>query len=87
VSPQARRPVGRHSKTPVEQASDDPPRAPDRHRVALPLEKLEVRAQGSLAEIVMEPTNMSYGARNYCVRDLEGHLWSYGTYRPRVRQP
>lgn len=34
------------------------------------------------AEIVMEPFDTDYGARLYSVRDLEGHLWSFGTYRP-----
>jgi uncharacterized glyoxalase superfamily protein PhnB len=43
------------------------------------------RARAAGAEVVMEPTDMEYGARNYCVRDLEGHLWSFGTYLPRVR--
>lgn len=40
-------------------------------------------AKAAGAEIVMEPFDTDYGARNYCVRDLEGHLWSFGTYRPR----
>jgi uncharacterized glyoxalase superfamily protein PhnB len=42
------------------------------------------RAKAAGAEIVMEPFDTDYGARNYCVRDLEGHLWSFGTYRPRA---
>jgi hypothetical protein len=25
--------------------------------------------------------------RNYCARDLEGYLWSFGTYRPRDGSP
>ena len=41
------------------------------------------RAKAAGAEIVMEPFDTDYGARNYCVRDLEGHLWSFGTYWPR----
>lgn len=40
------------------------------------------RAKAAGAEIVMEPTDMDYGARNYSARDLEGHLWSFGTYWP-----
>lgn len=35
--------------------------------------------------IVLEPFDTDYGARNYCVRDLEGHLWSFGTYTYRPR--
>ncbi len=37
------------------------------------------------AEIVMEPTDMDFGARNYAARDPEGHLWGFGTYWPRDR--
>ncbi len=40
------------------------------------------RAKAAGAEIVMEPFDTDYGARNYCARDLEGHLWSFGTYWP-----
>jgi uncharacterized glyoxalase superfamily protein PhnB len=41
------------------------------------------RARAAGAEIVMEPKDFDYGARNYCARDPEGHLWSFGTYWPR----
>jgi uncharacterized glyoxalase superfamily protein PhnB len=41
------------------------------------------RARAAGADIIMEPTNMDYGARNYIARDPEGHLWSFGTYWPR----
>lgn len=40
------------------------------------------RARAADAEIVMAPTDMDYGARNYLVRDLEGHLWCFGDYWP-----
>jgi uncharacterized glyoxalase superfamily protein PhnB len=40
------------------------------------------RAKAAGAEIVRELQNTDYGAREYSVRDLEGHLWSFGTYRP-----
>lgn len=33
-------------------------------------------------EIVMPPTDQDYGARDYMARDLEGHIWSFGTYTP-----
>ena len=36
------------------------------------------------AEIVMEPTDQDYGSRDYSARDLEGNLWSFGTYRPQT---
>lgn len=40
------------------------------------------RAKAAGAEIVREPAETSYGAREYMARDLEGHLWSFGTYLP-----
>lgn len=39
-------------------------------------------AKAAGAEVVMEPTDRDYGSRDYSVRDPEGHLWSFGTYRP-----
>jgi uncharacterized glyoxalase superfamily protein PhnB len=40
------------------------------------------RAVAAGAEIVMEPHDTDYGSREYLVRDPEGNLWSFGTYRP-----
>ena len=34
------------------------------------------------AEIVRELANTEYGSREYSARDLDGHLWSFGTYHP-----
>ena len=42
------------------------------------------RAKAAGAEIVRELQDTDYGAREYSVRDLEGHLWSFGTYRPQA---
>ncbi len=44
------------------------------------------RAKAAGAQIVFEPTNFDYGARNYCARDLEGNLWTFGNYWPRVKR-
>jgi uncharacterized glyoxalase superfamily protein PhnB len=44
------------------------------------------RAKTAGAEIVMEPTDMNFGARNYAAHDPEGHLWGFGTYWPRDRR-
>jgi uncharacterized glyoxalase superfamily protein PhnB len=46
---------------------------PDRHSEG-------ARAAG--AEVVRELEDMDYGSREYSVRDLEGNLWSFGTYDP-----
>jgi uncharacterized glyoxalase superfamily protein PhnB len=40
------------------------------------------RARAAGAEIVRELADTEYGSREYLARDLEGHLWSFGTYRP-----
>ncbi|HEX8648560.1 MAG TPA: VOC family protein [Thermoleophilaceae bacterium] len=40
------------------------------------------RAQAAGAEIVTEPISTDYGSRDYSARDIDGNLWSFGTYRP-----
>jgi uncharacterized glyoxalase superfamily protein PhnB len=40
------------------------------------------RAVAEGAEIIMPPTDMDYGSREYAARDHEGNVWSFGTYRP-----
>jgi uncharacterized glyoxalase superfamily protein PhnB len=42
------------------------------------------RAKGAGATIVLDIVDASYGGRSYSCRDLEGHLWSFGTYNPWV---
>ena len=40
------------------------------------------RAQSAGAEITSPPKNTDFGSREYHVRDLEGHPWTFGTYLP-----
>ena len=40
------------------------------------------RAKEAGAEIVIEIQDPEYGGRGFSCRDLEGHLWSVGTYDP-----
>ncbi len=40
------------------------------------------RAKAAGAEIVRPIADTDYGAREYSVRDCDGHLWSFGTYDP-----
>ena len=40
------------------------------------------RARAAGAEVVMELTDTDYGSRDFAVRDPEGNLWNFGTYRP-----
>lgn len=42
------------------------------------------RAKAAGAEIVMEIKDEDYGGRGFSCRDLEGRLWSIGTYDPWV---
>jgi len=40
------------------------------------------RTKAGGAQIVWGPADTDYGARMYSARDLEGHIWSFGTYWP-----
>ena len=44
------------------------------------------RAVEAGAEIVRELQDTPYGSRDYSARDLEGHLWNFGTYRPEMSE-
>ena len=39
-------------------------------------------AQAAGAKILYPPTDTDFGSREYHALDLEGHLWTFGTYRP-----
>jgi uncharacterized glyoxalase superfamily protein PhnB len=40
------------------------------------------RAAAAGADVVEPPVDRDYGAREYLARDLDGNLWSFGTYVP-----
>ena len=40
------------------------------------------RARSAGAEIIDPPEDTDFGSREYHPRDLEGHVWVFGTYRP-----
>jgi uncharacterized glyoxalase superfamily protein PhnB len=48
------------------------------------VDSLHESAKAAGAEIVMAPTDQDYGSRDFAVRDPEGNVWSFGTYRPDV---
>jgi uncharacterized glyoxalase superfamily protein PhnB len=51
--------------------------------IALPeVDEHYARAKAAGARIIMEPTDQDYGSRDYTALDPEGHLWSFGTYKP-----
>jgi uncharacterized glyoxalase superfamily protein PhnB len=43
------------------------------------------RARSEGAELKGLPKDTDFGAREYHARDLEGHLWTFGTYLPDPR--
>lgn len=42
------------------------------------------RALSASAEIVRQLCDTDYGSHEFSVRDPEGHIWSFGTYRPQA---
>lgn len=40
------------------------------------------RAVAAGAEIIMELEDADYGGRGYTCRDIEGNIWTFGTYDP-----
>ena len=40
------------------------------------------RVKAAGMEIIMDLKNEDYGGRGFACRDLEGHIWSFGTYDP-----
>ena len=40
------------------------------------------RATAAGAEIVRPLADTSYGSREFAARDLDGHVWYFGTYQP-----
>lgn len=43
---------------------------------------LFARATAAGADVAMALRDTDYGSREFSVRDPEGHVWSFGTYRP-----
>jgi uncharacterized glyoxalase superfamily protein PhnB len=50
--------------------------------VAEDVDALHDRAVAAGAEIVYPLTDQEYGSRDFSAKDPEGHIWSFGTYRP-----
>ncbi len=42
------------------------------------------RAKAAGAHILREITDTDYGSHEFSVSDPEGHVWSFGTYRPQA---
>jgi uncharacterized glyoxalase superfamily protein PhnB len=46
------------------------------------VDELFARAEQAGADIALPLTDTDYGSRDFTLRDPEGTLWSFGTYRP-----
>lgn len=67
------------------QATTGTPPAADDWRIYVAVDDVDShhdRAKLAGAEVVRELTDQPYGSREYDARDLEGNVWSFGTYRP-----
>jgi uncharacterized glyoxalase superfamily protein PhnB len=42
------------------------------------------RVREAGGDIALEITDTDYGSRDFAVRDPEGNLWAFGTYRPKT---
>jgi uncharacterized glyoxalase superfamily protein PhnB len=40
------------------------------------------KAKAAGAEILLDIKDEDYGGRGFTCRDLEGHIWNFGTYDP-----
>lgn len=52
------------------------------HVVVKDVDAHHARAAAAEAEILSEPEDQDYGGRFYACRDLEGNVWSFGSYDP-----
>jgi uncharacterized glyoxalase superfamily protein PhnB len=50
--------------------------------IVLEVDRIYRRAIAAGAEIVIDIKDEEYGGRGFSCMDLEGHLWSIGTYNP-----
>lgn len=63
------------------------PNDPASHGVYVAVEDVDAhyeRAKAAGAEIVREIEDTDYESREYTARDLDGHVWSFGSYHPKV---
>lgn len=51
------------------------------------VDSLYERVREAGGDIAVDITDTDYGSRDFTVRDPEGNLWAFGTYRPQVVAP
>jgi uncharacterized glyoxalase superfamily protein PhnB len=69
----------------VKNGADGASNPRDQQAVYIALDDVDAhyaRAKSAGAEILQEPFDTDYGSRDYAARDLEGHVWYFGTYLP-----
>lgn len=79
IGPRTNTPFGQLIKTPLEIGSFNT------HAIYIIVEDIEAHYQKSIeagASISLELVEQEYGGKDYTCRDLEGFLWSFGTYDP-----
>lgn len=50
------------------------------------VDSLYEHAREAGGDIALELTDTDYGSRDFTVRDPQGNLWAFGTYRPEVEE-
>jgi uncharacterized glyoxalase superfamily protein PhnB len=72
-------PFGRYIKQPDEIGGSETQSA---YVIVADADAIYQRAKSAGAEIVIDIKTEDYGGRGFTCRDLEGHIWSFGTYDP-----
>lgn len=79
IGPRTESPFGRMIKTPLELANFNT------HAIYVVVADADAHYQNAIekgATISLELVEQEYGGKDYTCRDLEGFLWSFGTYNP-----
>jgi uncharacterized glyoxalase superfamily protein PhnB len=76
-------PFGRHMKQPDDVGGVETQSA---YLVVADADKVHARARAAGAKIVVAIKDDDYGGRGFACLDLEGHMWSVGSYDPWTAQ-
>ena len=79
IGPRTNSPFGRMVKTPLEIGNFNT------HALYIVIEEIDAHYEKTIAQgatIVLDLVEQEYGGKDYTCKDLEGFLWSFGTYNP-----
>jgi len=48
------------------------------------IDTLHGRVKAAGGDVIRELSDTDYGSHDFAVRDPEGHIWSFGTYKPQA---